>query len=160
MFILGILIFKNPAEVLAGISLWFGILIILTGLIGIFGWIFTGKETRDTGSLIWSILSVLFGLFIMTNLLITAKAITIILGIWVLATGFSLLAAGWSIKKNSFVGWILVIVGILSLIGGMMMIFNLGSGAEGVAAILGIQVILAGIALILLSFVKKMIAGK
>lgn len=160
MFILGIFIFKNPVEVLAGISLWFGIIILLTGITGIFGWIFGGKENRESSSLIWSILSVLFALFVLFNLLATMKVITVIFGIWVLLTGFSLLSSGWSIKKESGIGWILVIVGILSVIAGIMMMMNIGSGAEGVATILGLQVILTGIALILLSFAKKMIGSK
>lgn len=160
MFILGIFIFNNPVEVLAGISLWFGIIILLTGITGVFGWIFGGKDGRDSGSLVWSILSVLFGLFVLFNLLAAMKAITIIFGIWVLLTGFSLLSSGWSVKKDSVIGWILVIVGLFSIIIGFMMIFNIGTGAEGVATILGIQVILAGIGLILLSFAKKMVAGK
>lgn len=42
---------KNPVEVLAGISLWFGLLILLTGITGIFGWLFGGKETRKSSSL-------------------------------------------------------------------------------------------------------------
>ncbi|MBK8553510.1 MAG: DUF308 domain-containing protein [Ignavibacteria bacterium] len=105
-------------------------------------------------------LSVLFGLFVLFNLLAAMKVITIIFGIWVLLTGFSLLSSGWSIKKDSFIGWILVIVGLFSIIVGFMMIFNIGTGADGVAAILGIQVILAGIALILLSFAKKWLRVK
>ena len=43
MVILGIFIFKNPAEVLAGISLWFGIIILITGVIGIFAWFFSAR---------------------------------------------------------------------------------------------------------------------
>lgn len=160
MFLLGIFIFRNPAEVLAGISLWFGILILLTGITGIFGWLFGGKETRESSSLLWSIVSVLFGLFVLMNLLATMKAITILFGIWVILTGFSLLSTGWKIKGDSFTGWILLIVGLLSLVAGLMMIFNIVSGAEGVATILGIQVTLTGVALILLSFVKKAIVGK
>lgn len=160
MFILGIFIFKNPAEVLAGISLWFGIIILLTGITGVFGWIFGGKENRESSSLIWSLITVLFALFVLFNLLATMKVITVIFGIWVLLTGFSLLSSGWSIKKESGIGWILVIVGILSVIAGIMMMMNIGSGAEGVATILGLQVILTGIALILLSFAKKMIGNK
>ena len=160
MFILGIFIFRNPVEVLAGISLWFGILILLTGVTGVFGWIFGGKETRESSSLIWSLISVLFGIFVLANILATMKVVTIIFGVWVLMTGFSLLSTGWKIKSDSFIGWILLIVGILSLIAGLMMIFNIGSGAEGVATILGIQVTLTGVALILLSFVKKAVVGK
>ncbi|MBK8553511.1 MAG: DUF308 domain-containing protein [Ignavibacteria bacterium] len=47
MFILGIFIFNNPVEVLAGISLWFGIIILLTVITGVFGCIFGGKDGRD-----------------------------------------------------------------------------------------------------------------
>ena len=160
MFILGLFIFSNPVEVLAGISLWFGIIILVTGVIGVFGWIFAGSGERDTGSLLWSLLSALFGILILSNLLVAMKAVTIIFGLWVLLTGLSLAANGWSLKKESSMGWFLLIVGILGIIAGFMMILNLGSGAAGIATILGITILLTGIALILLSFAKKAIAGK
>ncbi|MBK8380325.1 MAG: DUF308 domain-containing protein [Ignavibacteria bacterium] len=63
-------------------------------------------------------------------------------------------------KEENSMGWFLVIVGILSLIAGIMMITNIGSGAAGVATIIGFQVILSGIAIIILSFAKKMIVSK
>lgn len=160
LFILGIFIFNNPVEVLAGISLWFGILISVTGILGVFGWLFSGKEERDTGNLLWGLLSLIFGIIILSNLLAAMKAVTVIFGIWVLLTGFSLTSSGWSVRKENAIGWFLLIVGILSVIAGLMMIFYLGSGAAGVATILGIQILLTGIALILLAFVKKAIAGK
>ncbi|MBK8382608.1 MAG: DUF308 domain-containing protein [Ignavibacteria bacterium] len=159
MLILGIYILNNPVEMLAGISLWIGILILFTGILGIFGWIFAGKEHRDTGALIWSLLSVVFGLIILGNLLAAMKAVTVIFGIWILVTGFSLLSSGWKVKKENSMGWFLVIVGILSLIAGIMMITNMGSGAAGVRLyrISGYPV---RIALIILSFAKKMIVSK
>ena len=160
MFILGIFIFKNPVEVLAGISLWFGLLILLTGITGIFGWLFGGKETRESSSLIWSILSVIFSLFVLFNLLAAMKAITIIFVIWLLMTGFHLISSGWALKKESAIGWFILIAGILAAVAGLSMIFNIGSGAEGVATILGLSVLLSGIGLILLSFIKKAVAGK
>jgi uncharacterized membrane protein HdeD (DUF308 family) len=160
MFILGLFIFSNPVDVLAGISLWFGIIILVTGVIGVFGWIFAGSGERDMGSLIWSLLSALFGFLILSNMLVAMKAVTIIFGLWVLLTGFNLSANGWSLKKESGMGWFLLIVGILGIVAGLMMIMNMGSGAAGIATILGLTVILTGIALILLSFAKKAIAGK
>ena len=159
LFILGIFIFKNPAEVLAGISLWFGILILLTGIIGILGWLFGGKENRESGSLIWSAVTTLFGLLILMNLLAAMKVITVIFGIWVLLTGFSLVKFGWTLKKDSFLGWIIFIIGILSLAAGLSMIFNIGSGAEGVAVILGIQVMLSGTSLIMISIIRKAVVS-
>ena len=93
-------------------------------------------------------------------MLVAMKAVTIIFGLWVLLTGFNLSANGWSLKKESGMGWFLLIVGILGIVAGLMMIMNMGSGAAGIATILGLTVILTGIALILLSFAKKAIAGK
>lgn len=84
LFILGIYIFNNPGEVLAGISLWIGILALLTGVMGIIGWLFGGKENRETGMLIWSIITALLGILILTNMLAAMKIITVIFGIWVL----------------------------------------------------------------------------
>jgi uncharacterized membrane protein HdeD (DUF308 family) len=160
LFILGIFTFNNPEEVLAGISLWFGIIILVTGIVGVFGWIFAGSGERDSGSLAWSLLSALFGIFILTNLLAAMKVVTIIFGIWVIFTGFTLLTNGWALKKENGMGWFLLIIGVLGIIAGLMMIFNIGSGAAGIAAILGSTVLLTGIALILLSFAKKAIARK
>ncbi|HRI84300.1 MAG TPA: DUF308 domain-containing protein [Ignavibacteria bacterium] len=160
LFILGMLIFNNPVEVLTGISLWFGIILLVTGVIGLFGWLFSGSEDRDSWILIWSFVTAVFGVLILTNLLAAMKVITVIFGIWVLMTGFNLTTSGWSLKKENSLGWFLLIIGVLSVAAGLMMIFNISSGIAGVAVILGIQVILSGIALILLSFVKKSLAGK
>ncbi len=160
LFILGIFIFNNPAEVLAGISLWFGIIILITGVVGILGWIFAGSGERDGWSLFWSLLTAVFGIIILMNLLAAMKAVTIIFGLWVLFTGFNLTSSGWALKKENAIGWFLFIIGLLAIIAGLMMIFNIGSGAAGIATILGLSVLLSGIALIFLSFAKKAIAGK
>jgi hypothetical protein len=40
------------------------------------------------------------------------------------------------------------------------MIFDIGTGAIAIATLLGLQVLLMGIALILLSFAKKVLTGK
>lgn len=160
MVLLGFYIFKNPKEVIAGISIWFGLIIMIIGIVGIIGWIISSSEERSLGSLFWSFVTALFGLLVLMNLFAAMKVVTVIFGIWVVLTGINLLSSGWSIRKNNFMGWLLVIVGILSVIAGFMMIFNMGLGAEGVATILGLQVLLTGIGLILLSFVRKMISGK
>lgn len=160
LVVLGIYIFNNPGELLAGISLWIGILALITGVIGIIGWFIGGKENRETGMLLWSIITTLLGILVLTNLLTAMKIITVIFGIWVLMTGFSILKFGWSLKKESMFGWILILVGVLSLFAGISMIFNIGSGAEGIAVILGIQVILTGVSLILLSIFKKTMVSR
>jgi uncharacterized membrane protein HdeD (DUF308 family) len=48
---------------------------------------------------------------------------------------------------------------VLSAVAAVMMVFNIGTGAVGISTLLGLQVLLTGIALVLLSFTKKIVAG-
>jgi uncharacterized membrane protein HdeD (DUF308 family) len=38
LIILSVYIFQNPVAVLTGISFWFGLVVLATGLLGIIGW--------------------------------------------------------------------------------------------------------------------------
>src|SRR5882724_4324392 len=77
-----------------------------------------------------------------------------------LANAQAVTQSGWSLKgKNSF-GWAMVIAGVLSAVAAVMMIFNVWSGAVGISTLLGLQVLLTGIALVPLSFAKKVVAGR
>lgn len=160
MIVLSYFIFDNPVAVLAGISLWFGIVVILIGLTGIVVWMITPAADRETVSLIWSLATALLGLLMLMNMFATMKTLTIIFGIWMLVTAYHLLTTGWQLRQDGWLGWLLVIVGILSAIAGIMMITNIGAGAIGISTLLGFQVLLAGIAMVLFAFVKKAIVNK
>ncbi len=47
LIILSIYIFQNPVEVLAGISLWFGLLVLAAGVLGIIGWLAADRPERE-----------------------------------------------------------------------------------------------------------------
>jgi uncharacterized membrane protein HdeD (DUF308 family) len=94
------------------------------------------------------------------KLLATMKILTVIFGLWMLLTGLLLVQSGWSLRsKNSF-GWIMVIAGVLSAVAAVMMVFNIGTGAVGISTLLALQVLLTGLALVLLSFARKVLAGR
>ncbi len=69
------------------------------------------------------------------------------------------LAAGWSIKKEDSLGWLVILTGALSLIAAIMVMTDLGTAAFGISVLLGTQVLISGIALIILAFVKKKVAN-
>jgi uncharacterized membrane protein HdeD (DUF308 family) len=54
----------------------------------------------------------------------------------------------------------MIIAGLLSVIAGFFVIFDLAAGAVAVTTLLALQLILAGIALILLALLKRRIIGK
>ncbi len=160
LIVLSVYIFRNPVAMLAGISFWFGILVLVTGLLGFISWLVADKLARADQSLLWSILTAVFGLVMLSNMLATMKAITVIFGLWMLITGVHIARSGWSLKERNTSGWFMVGVGVLSATAAIMMIFNLGTGAVGLSTLLGIQVMLTGIALVLLSLTRRVLAGK
>jgi uncharacterized membrane protein HdeD (DUF308 family) len=134
--------------------------VLAAGLLGIIAWLAADKPEREGMSLFWSILTAALGLLMLLHLLATMKTLTVIFGLWMLVTGLLLAQSGWSLKSKSSFGWIMVIAGVLSAVAAVMMIFNVGTGAVGISTLFGLQVLLTGIALVLLSFAKKVVAGR
>jgi uncharacterized membrane protein HdeD (DUF308 family) len=159
LILLSIFIFNNSKAVLAGISFWFGILVLVAGLLGIIN-LLINKEERRSMSLVWSILTFIFGLIILTHLVAAMATLSVVFGFWVLVSGILLVRNGWSLKSESSIGWIMVVGGILSIIAALLMIFNMAMGAIAISTILGFQVLFTGISLILLSTAKRMVKAK
>ena len=82
LIILSIYIFQNPVAVLTGISFWFGLVVLATGLLGIIAWLAADKPEREGMSLSWSILTAAFGLLMLLHLFATMKILTVIFGLW------------------------------------------------------------------------------
>jgi hypothetical protein len=94
--------FSKSVAVLTGISFWFGLVVLATGLWGLLpGWLLINQKRRDVA---FEHPDRCFGL-LMLHLFATMKILTVIFGLWMLETGLSLTQSGWSLKgKNSF-GW-------------------------------------------------------
>ncbi len=160
LIVLSIFIFNNPESVLTGISFWFGIIVLVAGIFGILGWLFAGKAEREISILVWSLLTSILGILMLTNVDSIMKIITIIFGLWIIMTGITLSSNGWRLKKAGFFGWVLLVIGILSIICGVFILTNMEAGAAGISTILAIQIFLSGIGLVLLSFTKKAIVSQ
>jgi uncharacterized membrane protein HdeD (DUF308 family) len=159
LILLSLYIFLNPMEVLAGVSIWIGLLIFLSGVTGIFSALGSdGAEHRGL-LILWSVLTALFGFLLLTNMLATMTILSMLFGVWMFAGGIRLSVAGWSLKDTQTFGWIVMLAGIISLVTGIMVILDIGAGATGISILIGVQVLIAGIALIVLSIVKKSIRG-
>lgn len=160
LIIIAFIFFNHPAEVLTVISMWVGILTLMAGIGGLLAHFMGSKEERDSTSLLWSILTLLFGFLMLTKIIITMKVITVMFGLWILFTGIWLLAAWREHRKGGSLGWILLIGGILSILAGLAIMFNMYTGAVWISTLLGIQAFIAGIALIILAFVKRKVVNK
>lgn len=159
LILLSLYIFKNPMEVLAGVSLWIGLLICVSGLLGILSALGPdGSEHRGL-LIVWSVFTALFGFLLLANVPATMSFLAVLFGVWMLAGGLRLTAAGWSLKDNHTIGWIVTLAGVISVVTACMVLFNIGAAAIGVSMLIGLQVLLAGIALVVLSLIKKATRG-
>lgn len=158
LIILSIYIFNNPLNALQGISVWIGILILFTGLVGIFSWMATDRDKRNT-SLLWSFLTIVFGIVMLLNLFTTTRIVEIFFGLWMVFLGLHFIEDGLVFKKHQSFRWVTVIAGGLCLLAAVVLIFNLGTGI-GANLFIGVQLLLGGIALIFISFARKEVANK
>jgi len=160
LIILGFYFLGNPMETLGAVSFWVALLTLAVGGMGVFGYFTVPKEEREGSMLWWSLATLVLGILMITNLGAIMKMITTLFGIWMLLTGYWLTTSGWSGRKDGSMGWLMVIGGVLSMIAGVTIIFNLGAGAVGISTLLGLQTLVAGVAIVALSLVKKRAVGK
>jgi uncharacterized membrane protein HdeD (DUF308 family) len=157
LIVLSIIIFNNPDAVLTALAFWIGLIVIVTGLIGMISWFASTKEKRDTFSIIGSSTVLIIGIIMVTNTGITMKAITLLFGLLVAAVGVILISGSWNERKKWPLWWIIASIGAIALILGIKSIFDVYSGAQSISIIIGISVLLSGIGLVILSFLKKKI---
>jgi uncharacterized membrane protein HdeD (DUF308 family) len=160
LIIISFIFFNNPSEVLAIISLWVGLLTIAIGVMGLVGHFMMDKDERENSALLWSIVTLLFGIMLVGKLGLTMKLITVLFGIWVLMTGIWLASAGWEYRRNGPPGLLMLIAGILSIIAGVAIIFDINIGAVWISTLLGVQSLLAGIGLVILAMIKRKVVSK
>ena len=155
LVIIGFIFFNNPTEVLTAISFSIGLLNLVAGGAGLIAYFTSSKEEKDGTGLLWSLGTLLLGILLLTKLGFTMKMVTIFFGIWILLTGIWLLSAGWAHLKDGAIAWLTLVGGILSIIAGIAIVFNMYTGAVWISTLLGIQAIVAGIAMIVLALAKK-----
>jgi uncharacterized membrane protein HdeD (DUF308 family) len=160
LILASIFVFRHPGGVLLGLSVWFGLATAATGVLGILAWFMATKEERGDISLLWNLLTALLGFALLFNLLATMKLVTILFAVWMIMTAVRLFRAGWLVKEVSFFGWVMVLAGALSAVVGVMTAFNIGLGAVGVATVVGLQVLVTGIGMVALAFVKKTVVDQ
>lgn len=155
MILLSIIIFNNPGAVLVTVALWLGVMVMATGLFGIIAYFSAPKGAREVSTLLGGFIIALIGILMISKTIITIKAITLVFGLLVLFIGLALISGGWSSRKQRSFWWLIVLLGIGALLTGIKSIMDIYSGAESISNLIGIAVLISGIGLVCLSFLKK-----
>jgi uncharacterized membrane protein HdeD (DUF308 family) len=160
LIILSVYAFNNPKALLVALSFWMGVFVLGAGIVGVFSYFTAEGEEKENFSLGWSIISVIIGFMMLAHIVVAMKTVTLLFGIWMVATGVSLTKWGMEATKQGAMGWIVLLVGVMSVVLGVMMFFDKSLAAVGISTLLGIHAMLAGIGFIALGLLKRNAADK
>ena len=139
----GLLLLFIPGGIINTVISIFGIIIIALGILSI---IESVKDKQNNIGIAYGILISILGIIFISNPNVIAGIIPLILGIWILIKSAIRLQYVLFLKDSGSEEWIqAMIVNILTLILGLVLVFNPFKGAEAIMRIIGIFMIIYAI---------------
>ena len=158
----GIWIIFTPATGYVALVVLFVVLLLVSGIFQIIFSISNQKELSGWGwYLAGGILEFLIGIFLWSRPDIAIGVLTVVVGLWILFRGVSIIAISTDLKGMDVKGWgWLMALGILMAILSFMMILNIRFGAKTVVFFTGFAMIFMGVAYTMFSLKLKEIKSK
>ena len=158
LFAVGVLIFVYPAQSYLGMSLVFGWLMLISGILEVVlssanKHFITGRGWMMAGGII----EIILGIILIFNVGLSAATLPIFLGFWLMLRGFSAIGLGGDMSSMNVPGsaWT-IISGILLLLCSLWVLIQpLVFGTTMVVVWVGISLLFAGIAAISLAMQLK-----
>ena len=142
---LGIVILLFPEASYITMSVLFGIVIALSGIM----YISMGFQRKLKGRgwmIVGGAVELILGIWLTFSPAISALALPLVLGFWLLFKGFSLLGLTFSVRSGEYAGWgISVFSGAMLVLCGMIILLQpILYGAEAVILWTGVSLIIGG----------------
>lgn len=151
--VFGILAFIWPASTLLGLMILFGAFAFVNGILSLMLAAKTPKGYPRFGSLILGgILGIIAGIVTFFMPAITALGLLILIASWAIVTGILEIVAAIRLRKEIVNQWLLALVGILSVIFGVLLLLQPAAGAVVLIWWIGAYALVLGILLMILAF--------
>lgn len=134
--IIGLVLLFVPGDIITTVIRIFGVIIVVLGVLNVLG----GSKTKTTGDLIYGILITILGIVFISNPQVIASIVPFVFGVWIVIRSLFKLQVAANIKKTTNYLKPLV-VNIITLILGLVLMFNPFKGAEAVIRIIGVFMI-------------------
>ncbi len=155
LIVIGLLLFIKPGDTLKTISYVIGGLILVFGIFGIARFTKTEKKGLNF-DLVYGVLSLIAGLIVILNPEALASIIPVILGIWIVINSSLKVQYAFYIKTDDSKKWIVALVlSLITLICGIILLFNPFKAASYVAKIVGLFIIIYAVIDLVESFIIK-----
>lgn len=138
--ILGILLFFYSELTIVSISYLIGGVLIGIGVISLIKFIAgMNKDKKNEMDVVYGIITIVLGIIVITNPKAIASIIPFILGILMVISSSTKILYSFDLKKNASNLWVsTLIVGVLTLVCGVLLIFNPFAGADFFVKAIGI----------------------
>jgi len=142
LFVLvGIYMICSPASSYAALGFMFGLVIFIAGISELLH-VYHDRSSKNRGwHLFLGIVDLILGLVLMGHISASVTILRIIVGVWFLFRGLSLLSFSGFFKKSIM----LAVGGIITIIFGALILFNAGFGAMTIVLFTAIAFIFTGV---------------
>lgn len=151
--LLGILLFANPGALLMVIMIYIGVYWLIDGIFTVIASLRGRKNLEHWGWAIFTgIISILAGLAVLSqpvlSALLTTTFFAYLVGFLAIVSGISSLVSGFRLHKASG-EWSMIIGGLMSLLFGLLLVFNPLFSSFVLLSMAGIFALIGGIILLL-----------
>ncbi len=156
---LGFWLMWNPVASLLALNVFIATILLISGVFQTVTY-FSDRSSQHVSGWVLAngILSLLLGIFLLSNQVVGAATLVLIFTIWILFTGIMRTVGAFSARDYQASGWgFLLVVGILGIILGIIAMINPLVSAIGIAIIVGLFFVIEGLgAIATFFFTSKM----
>ena len=146
----GLLTFFLPGITLVTLVLLFGAYALVDGLFNLLA--FFRVASHHWALLVEGVIGIIAGIVTFTWPTITAIALLYLIAFWAIFTGVFEIVAGIRLRKVIANEWLLLLMGVLSALFGLVILFAPGVGALAIVLWIGVYALMFGIVLLALAF--------
>ena len=158
LVVFGVLAFKNPAAALLVLSIYFAASVLVDGVVNIVGAVHHRDKDDWRLILLIGLLGTLAGAYALINSPVNMAAFVYLVAFMAILLGVFLVILGRKVRQKIDREWILYMTGALSIIWGVLIFIQPGTGAISVVYMIGSwAIILGGFKLIFAFKARKLV---
>ncbi|MBQ2363952.1 MAG: DUF308 domain-containing protein [Alistipes sp.] len=153
--VVGFVVLINPVDSYFTFALWLGVAIFVSGIVGlVLSLSSRNRVVRSVWAILAAVIDIFIGILLMFNIVLSAEVMPLLLGIWLLYRGFTLLIGGLDLQRYNIrdAGWI--IFGSVAMIVVALIILWLPEtlGVEAVVLFIAIAFLVYGASMVSFAF--------
>ncbi len=146
----GLLTFMLPGITLVTLVLLFGVYALVDGIFNVIA--FLRLASHHWALLIEGLIGIIAGILTFAWPAMTAVVLLYLIAFWAIFTGVFEIVAGIRLRKALTNEWLLIVMGAVSLLFGVTILFAPGAGALAIVLWIGAYALVFGIVLLALAF--------